>query len=247
MFQRQMNLENIDVPKSILIDDIEFKIKVIFSDKKNSSAGIKNGVIEFRFSKRIDRTTFDKHFENLLERIKKQIQKNPQNFLNNDKNKIKQIIQDGHFYFNNELFKIKFHNFKYAKITRENEIYLNPNQSSETYKYLIEKLLAKHFLEWIETYIIKINKETFNYKIGKISLKCVGSKWGHCTSNNNIMINLKLLNGKKELLDYVIIHELSHVEHKNHGEKFWKNVERFCKNYKQLRKQLRENPPKIFK
>ena len=90
------------------------------------------------------------------------------------------------------------------------------------------------------------NRETFNYKIGHVVLKTVNSKWGHCTSKNKIMINLKLLNGNRHILDYVIIHELSHVKHKNHSVEFWKNVEKFCRDHKIKRKELKEDPPKIF-
>ena len=73
------------------------------------------------------------------------------------------------------------------------------------------------------------------------------SKWGHCTHDDSIMLNLKLLNAEIEILNYVIYHELSHIKHKNHSSNFWAEVEKFCPNYKLLRKKLKNNPPGLFK
>jgi predicted metal-dependent hydrolase len=232
--------------KSIKICNIEFKIEILYLKKKHFSASIKDRIIKFRCPKNISKNIFDKCFENLLEKIKKKIEKNPLEYIDSEDTKIKKIMQQSFFYFNNELFQIKFHNFKYGRITKDKIIYLNPNQNLKTHKHLIRRLLEKYYLNWINDYVNKINKETYNYKINKVLLKTVRSKWGHCTSIDEILINLKLLNGDRKFLDYVIIHELSHIEHKNHSEKFWKNVERFSKDYKQIKKELIKNPPKIF-
>jgi len=84
------------------------------------------------------------------------------------------------------------------------------------------------------------------FKIKGFELKNLNSKWGHCTFDNKIMLNLKLLNAPKEVLDYVIYHELSHIKHKNHSRNFWNEVSIFCKNHKVLRKVLKDESPKIF-
>jgi predicted metal-dependent hydrolase len=44
----------------------------------------------------------------------------------------------------------------------------------------------------------------------------------------------------RELMDYVIIHELSHRRHMNHSAEFWQEVEKYCKTYRECRKKLRD-------
>ena len=67
------------------------------------------------------------------------------------------------------------------------------------------------------------------------------SAWGSCTSNKNISINKELMYYKKELIDYVIVHELSHLKYMNHSKDFWKCVGDNYKDYKIIRKELKEN------
>ena len=44
-----------------------------------------------------------------------------------------------------------------------------------------------------------------------------------------------------DVIDYVLIHELCHTKVKNHSKNFWKEVEKYCPNYKELRKKLKTN------
>lgn len=52
------------------------------------------------------------------------------------------------------------------------------------------------------------------------------SKWGSCDGKNNIRLNWRLLMLDKELVDYVIIHELAHTVHHNHSAAFWAEVQK---------------------
>ena len=72
------------------------------------------------------------------------------------------------------------------------------------------------------------------------------SRFGSCTFDNRLRFSFMLIFADKKLIDYVIIHELSHIVHKNHSQSFWNLVERFCPNAKiyckALRKQARFYP-----
>jgi predicted metal-dependent hydrolase len=77
--------------------------------------------------------------------------------------------------------------------------------------------------------------EDFN----KLTLKLTKSRWGSCDKKKGIiMLSLKLLLVEPELLDYVIVHELSHLRHANHSKDFWDLVAQKCPNHKKLRKNL---------
>ncbi|SMN10568.1 Zinc metalloprotease [uncultured Candidatus Thioglobus sp.] len=70
----------------------------------------------------------------------------------------------------------------------------------------------------------------FNYK--NIRLKSQKTLWGSCSANNNINLNYLLIAAPISVIDYVIVHELSHITHKNHSKDFWQLVESILPNYK---------------
>jgi predicted metal-dependent hydrolase len=67
------------------------------------------------------------------------------------------------------------------------------------------------------------------------------SKWGTCFADNSLQFNWRLIMTPLMVLDYVVIHELTHVTHKNHGDSFWRRVRLFTPAYKQHRKWLSSN------
>ncbi len=64
-------------------------------------------------------------------------------------------------------------------------------------------------------------------------------KWGSCDSDCNIMLNWRLIMIEPQLIDYVIVHELSHTVHHDHSAAFWKCVCEFYPDYKLARKKLK--------
>lgn len=65
------------------------------------------------------------------------------------------------------------------------------------------------------------------------------SRWGSCSSQNNINLNIHLLNLPAHLRDYVILHELAHTEHKNHSKHFWARLDKTIGGRsKDLRKEM---------
>ena len=77
--------------------------------------------------------------------------------------------------------------------------------------------------------------------IGYGSLRITGarSRWGSCSSLGNLSFSWRLLATRWDLIEYVIVHELAHRVHFNHGTKFWRLVERYVPDYAQKRDDLR--------
>ncbi|HEV2412292.1 MAG TPA: SprT family zinc-dependent metalloprotease [Candidatus Saccharimonadales bacterium] len=69
------------------------------------------------------------------------------------------------------------------------------------------------------------------------------SRWGSCTTNRRISLNLWLLMLPDELIDYVVCHELCHLIHPNHGEEFWQEVASFVPDYLAKRRLLKTYHP----
>ncbi|WP_407375028.1 M48 family metallopeptidase [Methanobrevibacter sp.] len=64
--------------------------------------------------------------------------------------------------------------------------------------------------------------------------------WGNCNQNKRITLNLNLAKKDPICLEYVMIHELCHLIEFNHGKKFKKLMDKYCPNWKEIKKKLNE-------
>lgn len=72
--------------------------------------------------------------------------------------------------------------------------------------------------------------QKYGFKIQKVTIKHNKSNWGSCSTRGNINLNLSLVLVPSLLQDYVILHELAHLKHQNHGEMFHALVEKMCQD-----------------
>ena len=76
-----------------------------------------------------------------------------------------------------------------------------------------------------------------------VKLSSAKTRWGSCGSKNTLNFNWRLVMAPMEVIDSVVIHELAHCKHKNHGKHFWKLVTNHCPNYKRHDRWLKKNSP----
>lgn len=114
------------------------------------------------------------------------------------------------------------------------------------YEKKIAKLLCSYFTPELILKVEKCNDLTLKSKIGKIDFNYTSTKWGHCTSKNDIMIHISLLNAPLEIFEYVIYHELAHTKVKNHSSAYWKVCNSLTPHTKYARKYLKSTPPTLF-
>ena len=74
----------------------------------------------------------------------------------------------------------------------------------------------------------------------QIRVKNAKTRWGSCSGVNNINLNIHLMRLPSDLVDYVILHELCHTIHKNHGKEFWNLLEKVCHNSQILDNELKK-------
>lgn len=86
----------------------------------------------------------------------------------------------------------------------------------------------------------------FNLKYSQLFLKNLKSRWGSCSAVNNINLNIHLMRLPDALIDYVILHELVHTVHKNHGPKFWLALENVSGNAKGLAKEMKKYRTQVY-
>ena len=75
---------------------------------------------------------------------------------------------------------------------------------------------------------------------GRITIRNQRTRWGSCSSDGNLNFNCLLMMLPEEIRDYVIVHELCHRKEMNHSPKFWKEVEKYCPEYKVLKERLKD-------
>lgn len=76
---------------------------------------------------------------------------------------------------------------------------------------------------------------------GRISIRNQVSKWGSCTSTGNLSFNCLLMLAPREVLDYIVVHELCHRRHMDHSPQFWADVERVLPEYERAEQWLKQN------
>ncbi|MER2520620.1 MAG: SprT family zinc-dependent metalloprotease [Bdellovibrionales bacterium] len=75
-------------------------------------------------------------------------------------------------------------------------------------------------------------------RYARMSMGNAERRWGSCTSSNDIRLNWRLVMAPLPLLDYVVVHELAHVFHKDHSKRFWGLVGQFVPDYRARRNRL---------
>ncbi|MBQ7286847.1 MAG: DUF45 domain-containing protein [Candidatus Gastranaerophilales bacterium] len=169
-------------------------------------------------------------------------------FLNIDK--IKEFKLNTNFY--TQEFKTKFDTLKIIPSdklkteTRKNIVNFyyptNLDFNCETIQKELKNAHLKAIKIEAKNYLIprlEFLANKYGFKYNKVSLKNQKTRFGSCSFCNNINLNINLMNYGFDEIDYVLIHELVHTKIKNHSNNFWTEVEKYCPNYKNLRKNLK--------
>lgn len=155
----------------------------------------------------------------------------------------------------NKCYKTKFHELKIVTIDQpklsamvgKGVIQVNlpsgmPYQQAEVQQF-IRNILVQVMRREAKIYLPARTQELAqknNMTINKVYVKHVKSRWGSCSSVNNINLNIHLMRLPEQLIDYVILHELAHTREKNHGPGFWRLLEQICPGARKLDKELNQ-------
>jgi len=80
----------------------------------------------------------------------------------------------------------------------------------------------------------------YNHSWNKITIRNQKTRWGSCSKKGNLNFNYKIVFLPPHIADYIIVHELCHLEQFNHSQKFWNLVAQTTPNYLEIRKELKK-------
>lgn len=80
----------------------------------------------------------------------------------------------------------------------------------------------------------------YGFTYNRVFIRNQKTRWGSCSAKNNINLNMNLVRLPKDLIDYVILHELVHTREKNHSKVFWAELNKVVSDAGKLKSRLRE-------
>lgn len=147
----------------------------------------------------------------------------------------KKKAKEDSFYYLGKKYDLVYLNKKGITFGEE-KVFVSPDLNLEKwYKKEAEKVFQIELDKMYNAFIYKIP-----YPSG-LTIRKMKTRWGVCNvKTHKITLNLELIKKDIECLDYVIVHELSHLLYANHSRAFWECVGNNYKDYKKIRKELKD-------
>ena len=208
-----------------VLDNIEYDVVIVRKNNKNLYIRVKQDLkihvsCNYFTTNNMIKKVLDKNNDSLRKMI---------NTIEKSKEKSNKL-----FYLGKGYDIIYGENVKDTKIVGDTIITKSEKTLDKWYKNEIINVFDERYV-----YVFNHFKEDIKSPILKI--REMKTRWGvYNRLRHTITLNSKLIEYDIEKRDYVIIHELSHIIHFNHSKSFWNLVSKYCKNYKEIRKEMRE-------
>ncbi len=75
---------------------------------------------------------------------------------------------------------------------------------------------------------------------GKMQVKELGYRWATCLANGDVQFHWKCLMAPLTVIDYIVVHELCHLRHRDHSDAFWNEVDKVLPSYRERKEWLRQ-------
>lgn len=213
--------------------------KVIRSKRKTLALQVNN---DATLTVRIPYGVSLRYAERFIESKKSWIEKKQAQFRTiADRHKPKQFITGEEFLFTGKRYPLEVVPGNTAKIAITAEGKLR----------ITQKCLEapKHYIEWFykqysKRYLTIRTKEIadmFGYKYRSVKITSAKTRWGSCSVRGSINFSWRLVMMPKEMVDYVIVHELVHLEIRDHSARFYAKMSELMPDHKRREKWLKEN------
>ena len=126
-------------------------------------------------------------------------------------------------------------------------LFLNPKGAERTVQ--IKTLIENFYRDQAGEYLAERSAffaEKLNTNFNELRIKNTKSRWGSCSSKKNLNYNWRIMLAPKEVIDYLVVHEVCHLKQMNHSPAFWHLVARLDPNFKSHKKWLHENQSRLL-
>jgi len=149
-------------------------------------------------------------------------------------------------FVNGELFFFLGNNYPLVLVKEQRE-----QLSLSEGKFLLRENLnhpEDAFITWYKkmanktvTQQVEVLAGKYKFEYNKISITHARKQWGSCSHSGNLNFSWRLMMTPLMVINYIIIHELVHLEIKNHSKNFWNKVEKYMPSYKTQKEWLKKN------
>ena len=212
----------------VKIDDDVIDVEIIYKKIKSLYIRVENGKLKVSAPIGTSLTFVENTILKHKDRLMKQL---------NNYHSYYDYRDGGYVYIFHELYHIRLIDMKKRKCAiHDNELYVYHKDIQKTVELFLKDELTKYIERRIEYYL------KYDFKLNKpqIEIKKYKGRWGCCYSKENrVSFNLSLVYLDKYLIDYVIVHELTHFLVPNHSQDFYNEMGKRLKDYKIRQKRLK--------
>lgn len=207
-----------------IVEDNEYDVIITKKNNKNTYIRVKEDLniyvtTNYFVTKNMIKDILDKNYDYLKKNIERM--------------KLKQE-KESEFYFLGDKYDIIIYDSSKVEVM-DNRIYV---KSMDALNRWLKKEMKRIYSERLA-----LNYDRFeeNIPYPNLRLRHMTTRWGVCNKKNiTVTLNTELIKYNIRCLDYVIIHELSHLVYFNHSKDFWNLVSKYCPNYKEIKKELKD-------
>jgi hypothetical protein len=105
----------------------------------------------------------------------------------------------------------------------------------EWYWNRAEEAFIKHIDKWWPLF------EKRGFSRPRLRIKRMKTRWGSLSTKGNLSLNVDLIKAPEECIEYLVVHELCHLEHHNHGRDYYRLLEELLPDWKERRKKLKHS------
>ena len=211
--------------------------KVIRSKRKTVSLQVSDDATlivraPFEVSEEIINRVILKH-SNWIKKKKKEMQ------LRDIKFSKKEFVNGEGFIYLGNYYRLRLVENQETPLNFENGFFLSKEYLANAREIFIDWYKERAYEKIFER--VKWYAQKRGFKYNKINITNAQKRWGSCSCRSNLNFSWRLIMAPLPVVDYVIVHELVHLDEKNHSRAFWNKVKMLITDYKKHQEWLKKN------
>ncbi|MCX6235833.1 MAG: SprT family zinc-dependent metalloprotease [Bacteroidetes bacterium] len=174
------------------------------------------------------------------------IKRQQQKFNEQERESVRDFItQESHYYMGKRyLLRVIFHTAAPKVVLRHNriELHIRENTSREQREHILNEWYRQRLKDVIPGYISKW-EQIMKVRVEEFGIKKMKTKWGTCNSEaKRIWLNLELAKKPPQCLEYIIVHEMVHLQERHHNDRFISLMDTFLPQWRFYKEELKLLP-----